>query len=89
MDGRHAAATYSWSSTLSRLEGLIVRRRPSSTEYVVSTASTTPAPAEVPGGTAGTVRLNRRTYSPVLRQADIPQLTVPWRGGRTLRFEYT
>ena len=35
-----------------------------------------------------TVRLNRRTYSPVLRQADIPQVTVPWWGGRTLRFEY-
>jgi len=35
-----------------------------------------------------TVRLNRRTYSPVLRQADIPQVSVPWWGGRTLRFEY-
>jgi transposase len=35
-----------------------------------------------------TVRLNRRTYSPVLRQADIPQVTVPWWGRRTLRFEY-
>jgi hypothetical protein len=35
-----------------------------------------------------TVRLNRRTYSPVLRQADIPQVTVPWWSGRTLRFEY-
>ena len=34
------------------------------------------------------VRLNRRTYSPVLRQADIPQVAVPWWGGRTLRFEY-
>jgi transposase-like protein len=39
------------------------------------------------GGTI-TVRLNRRTYSPVLRQAGIPQLAVPWWGGRTLRFEY-
>ena len=35
-----------------------------------------------------TVRLNRRTYSPVLRQADIPAVTVPWWGGRTLQFEY-
>jgi hypothetical protein len=35
-----------------------------------------------------TVRLNRRTYSPVLRQADIPAITVPWWDGRTLRFEY-
>jgi hypothetical protein len=34
------------------------------------------------------VRLNRRTYSPILRQADIPQVTVPWWGGRALRFEF-
>ena len=34
------------------------------------------------------VRLNRRTYSPVLRQADIPEVAVPWWGGRRLRFEY-
>lgn len=34
------------------------------------------------------VRLNRRTYSPVLRSADIPDTTVPWWGGRHLRFEY-
>jgi hypothetical protein len=36
-----------------------------------------------------TVRLNRRTYSPVLRAADIPDTTVPWWNGRTLHFEYT
>ncbi|MGH3096416.1 MAG: hypothetical protein ACRDMV_10520 [Streptosporangiales bacterium] len=36
-----------------------------------------------------TVRLNRRTYSPVLRQANLPEtITVPWWGGRTLRYEY-
>jgi hypothetical protein len=35
-----------------------------------------------------TVRLDRRTYSPVLRQADIPQVRVPWWGGRLLRFDY-
>lgn len=35
-----------------------------------------------------TVRLNRRTYSPVLRTADIPDTTVPWWGGRTLHFDY-
>ena len=35
-----------------------------------------------------TVRLNRRTYSPVLRQADIPDVAVPWWGGRRLHFEY-
>jgi hypothetical protein len=34
------------------------------------------------------VRLNRRTYSPVLRHADLPATTtVPSRGGRQLRFE--
>src|SRR5439155_1617455 len=33
--------------------------------------------------------LDRRTYSPVLRQAALPQtITVPWWGGRTLRYEY-
>ena len=35
-----------------------------------------------------TVRLNRRTYSPVLRQADIPDVRVPWWGDRRLHFEY-
>jgi hypothetical protein len=35
------------------------------------------------------VRLNRRTYTPILRSADIPDVAVPWWGGRTLRFEYT
>jgi hypothetical protein len=35
-----------------------------------------------------TVRLDRRTYSPVLRQADIPEVTVPWWNGRPLRFEF-
>ena len=36
-----------------------------------------------------TVRLDRRAYSPVLRQADIPtETTVPWWGNRKLRYEY-
>jgi hypothetical protein len=36
-----------------------------------------------------TVRLERRAYSPVLRQASLPQDTpVPWWGGRTLRFDH-
>jgi transposase len=35
-----------------------------------------------------TVRLGRRTYSPVLRQADLPDTTIPWWGNRTLHFEY-
>jgi hypothetical protein len=36
-----------------------------------------------------TVRLDQRTYSPVLRQASLPEtITVPWWEGRTLRYEY-
>jgi hypothetical protein len=35
-----------------------------------------------------TVRLDRRTYSPVLRSADLPDTTIPWWGNRTLHFEY-
>lgn len=34
------------------------------------------------------VRLDRRTYSPVLRQADLPTTNVPWWEGRRLRYEY-
>ncbi|MGI8307782.1 hypothetical protein [Saccharopolyspora hattusasensis] len=33
-------------------------------------------------------RLDRRAYSPVLRQADLPTVEVPWWGGRRLRYEY-
>ncbi len=32
-------------------------------------------------------RLARRTYSPVLRSAELPAVTVPWWDGRRLRFE--
>ena len=39
-------------------------------------------------GDAITVRLGRRTYSPVLREADLPETTIPWLNNRTLRFEY-
>jgi hypothetical protein len=36
-----------------------------------------------------TVRLERRAYSPVLRQASLPaSTTIPWWGGRTIRYEY-
>jgi len=36
-----------------------------------------------------TIRLARRTYSPVLRQASLPDtITEPWWGGRTLRYQY-
>jgi hypothetical protein len=34
------------------------------------------------------VRLDRRAYSPVLRQADLPTVTVPWWGNRQLRYEF-
>jgi len=35
-----------------------------------------------------TVRLDRRAYSPVLRQANLPNdTTVPWWANRTLRYE--
>jgi len=48
---------------------------------------------ETPGqiittGDTITARLERRAYSPVLRQADLPPAApVPWWGNRTLRFE--
>ncbi len=36
-----------------------------------------------------TIKINRRAYSPVLRQASLPaDTTVPWWGGRRLRFEF-
>jgi hypothetical protein len=34
-----------------------------------------------------TVRLDRRAYTPVLRQAALPDTPVPWWGNRTLRYE--
>jgi transposase len=36
-----------------------------------------------------TVRLERRAYAPVLRQADLPPTTIPWLGNRTLRHEFS
>ncbi|HUO41136.1 MAG TPA: transposase [Mycobacterium sp.] len=37
-----------------------------------------------------TVRLDRRAYSPVLRNAELPNDTrVPWWGNRTLRFQFS
>ncbi len=36
-----------------------------------------------------TIRLSRRTYSPVLRQASLPEtITVTWWQGRTIRYHY-
>jgi transposase len=39
------------------------------------------------GPTQVVVRIAERTYSPVLRSADLPEIEVPWWGGRRLRFE--
>ncbi|MGH9012170.1 MAG: hypothetical protein ACRDYF_20340 [Acidimicrobiia bacterium] len=39
------------------------------------------------GPTDVVVRLGERTYSPVLRAAQLPTIDVPWWEGRTLRFE--
>jgi hypothetical protein len=40
-------------------------------------------------GTGITVKINRRAYSPVLREADLPaDTTVPWWNGRQLHFEF-
>jgi hypothetical protein len=39
------------------------------------------------GPTEVVVRIAERTYSPVLRSADLPEVEVPWWGGRRLRFE--
>jgi len=49
--------------------------------FVSTKGSVTLGPEEV------VVRLGERTYSPVLRAADLPVLAVPWWGGRRLRFE--
>ena len=35
-----------------------------------------------------TVRLERRAYTPVLRQANLPDTPVPWWGNRPLRYEF-
>jgi hypothetical protein len=35
-----------------------------------------------------TCRLNSRTYSPVMRSADLPDTQIPWWNGRHLRFKF-
>jgi hypothetical protein len=35
-----------------------------------------------------TCRLNSRTYSPIMRSADIPPIEIPWWNGRQLRFQF-
>jgi hypothetical protein len=49
--------------------------------FVSTKGSITLGPDEV------VVRLSERTYSPVMRAADLPVIAVPWWQGRQLRFE--
>jgi hypothetical protein len=49
--------------------------------FVSTSGQVTLGPTEV------VARIAERTYSPVLRSADLPQVEVPWWGGRRLRFE--
>ena len=49
--------------------------------FISTKGSVTLDPEEV------VVRLGERTYSPVLRAADLPVVAVPWWGGRRLLFE--
>jgi len=47
------------------------------------------APTQPQGASEIVIRLNRRTYSPSLRQVSLPEtITVPWWEGRILRYEY-
>lgn len=48
----------------------------------------TPGQIIINNGDTITIRINRRAYSPALRQADLPTTTVPWWDNRTLRFEF-
>src|SRR2546422_343170 len=50
--------------------------------------SPTPSPPARSARRGDRVRLDCKTYNPVLHQADLPVTEVPWWGGRTLRFEY-
>jgi hypothetical protein len=43
----------------------------------------------ISNGASITIKINRRAYSPVLREADLPADTaVPWWGNRTLHWEF-
>ena len=35
-----------------------------------------------------TCRLNSRTYSPIMRSADLPDTEIPWWNGRALRLQF-
>jgi hypothetical protein len=49
--------------------------------FVSTSGQVTLGPTEV------VARIAERTYSPVLRSADLPEVEVPWWDGRRLRFE--
>jgi hypothetical protein len=52
-------------------------------------AAGTPGEIISNGDRGVTVKINRRAYSPVLRHARLPDdTTVPWWGGRRLRFQF-
>ncbi|MBA3413522.1 MAG: hypothetical protein H0T09_07500 [Actinobacteria bacterium] len=51
--------------------------------FVSTPGSITLGPHEV------VARLRSRTYSPVMRSANLPVIEVPWWGGRPLRFDFT
>jgi hypothetical protein len=69
-------------------------RRRLGTGYTAATPDTLQRRFLSTGGTIHTtndtitVRLDRRTYTPVLRTADIPDTTVPWWDNRTLHFDH-
>ena len=50
--------------------------------FISTSGQTTIAPDHV------TCRLNSRTYSPVMRSADLPDTNIPWWNGRPLRFQF-
>ena len=35
-----------------------------------------------------TCRLNSRTYSPIMRSAQLPPIEIPWWNNRRLRFQF-
>lgn len=65
------------------------------TGYTTATPDTLQRRFITTGGTITThdthidIHLDRRTYSPVLRAANLPTTTIPWWDNRQLRFHYT
>jgi hypothetical protein len=50
--------------------------------FISTSGTITIDPAQI------TCRLNSRTYSPIMRSADLPPVEIPWWGGRPLRFQF-